>query len=64
MKLDGLTVVFSPELMEIEPRIRGRLLYRITMMDGDEGVLIFAGFTVMWRIHDFAGKRCLDIFME
>ena len=64
MTLEGITVVFSPDVMELDARMRGRLVYRITMMDGEEGVLIFAGYTIVWKVHDFAGRRCLDIWMD
>ncbi len=64
MTLDGIAVVFSPSVMGLDARIRGRLLDRILRMDIPEGTAIFAGFAVEWRVHEFAGRTVLDIYME
>jgi len=55
--LKGATVYYTPSVFELDSRMRGRLLYRLTLVDRfhaesdhSEGVLIFAGLSIWWRI--------------
>jgi hypothetical protein len=69
-QLKGGAVLFSPGVWELDAQIRGRLLYRLSLYktfdddsEHDSGVFIFAGYTVCWRIEEFAGERSLNILL-
>ncbi len=69
--LADCVVLFSPAVAELDARMRGRLIYRISLFDKfsddsdhSEGVVIFAGFSILWRIVEFSGERCLELLME
>ena len=55
--LRGATVYYTPSVFELDSRMRGRLLYRLTLYDRfhpesdhSEGTLIWAGLAIWWRI--------------
>jgi hypothetical protein len=68
-KFEGGKVVITPTVFHIDPQIRGRALYRLTLYnrfsgevdDHSEGSFTFAGYFWVWRIEDFAGERCLTL---
>src|SRR5437016_362102 len=68
--LRGGVVLFSRAVMELDARIRGRLIDRITRFDNfhadslhDEGTLIFAGFSIVWYIDELDGKRRMHVIL-
>jgi hypothetical protein len=68
-KFEGGKVVITQTVFHIDPQIRGRALYRLTLYnrfsrtddDHSEGSFTFAGYFWVWRIEDFAGERCLTL---
>jgi hypothetical protein len=68
-KFEGGKVVITPNVYQIDPRTRGRALYRLTLYnrfsddddDHSEGAFVFSGYFWVWRIEDFAGERCLTL---
>jgi hypothetical protein len=67
----GGIVLMTPAVWDLEPRLRARALYRMTLYqafddesDHSEGVFIFAGYTFVWRIEEFAGERSLTLLMD
>jgi hypothetical protein len=68
-KFEGGKVVITPTVFHIDPQIRGRALYRLTLYsrfsgeddDHSEGSFTFAGYFWIWQIEDFAGERCLTL---
>ncbi len=68
-KFQGGRVVATPSVFHIDPQIRGRALYRLTLYgrfcgdddDHSEGSFTFAGYFWVWKIEDFAGERCLTL---
>jgi hypothetical protein len=68
-KFEGGKVVITPTVYHIDPQIRGRALYRLTLCnrfsddcdDHSEGAFTFAGYFWIWKIDDFAGECCLTL---
>ena len=67
----GGVVLMTPAVWDLEPRLRGRALYRMTMYqafdkdsDHSEGVFIFAGYTFIWRVEEFAGERSITLMTK
>ena len=67
----GGVVLMTPAVWDLEPRLRGRALFRMTIYqafdeesDHSEGVFIFAGWSFHWFIEDFAGQRSITLGME
>lgn len=71
-KFEGGRVVITPTVYEIDPQIRGRALYRLTLYnrfsdggdDHSEGAFTFAGYFWVWKIDEFAGERCLTLSVD
>jgi hypothetical protein len=63
-KFEGGKVVVTATVYHIDPQIRGRALYRLTLYDRfsgekddhSEGAFVFAGYFWVWKIEDFAGE--------
>ena len=59
----------SPAVWELDAQLRGRALDRMsraakfTKDDHSEGLFIFAGYSFIWKIDEFAGERCITLFM-
>lgn len=60
----------TPAVWELPTQIRGRALYRMTMYqafgnesDHREGVFIFAGWSFVWQIDEFAGERSITLML-
>jgi hypothetical protein len=67
----GGLVLMTPAVWDLDAQIRGRALYRLTLYqafdegsDHSEGVFIFAGWTFVWRIEEFAGERSITLMMK
>jgi hypothetical protein len=68
-RFEGGKVLITQSVFHIDPQIRGRALYRLTLYnrfsgeddDHSEGSFTFAGYFWVWRIEDFAGERCLTL---
>lgn len=63
-------VELMPAVKRLDPRMIGRLISAVAMYDRfhaesdhSNGVLIFAGFTVMWELYEEARGLCLLIGM-
>lgn len=57
--LSGGRIELMPAVQELDARIRGRLIYRITISDHfhaesdhSNGSFVFAGWRVFWEIHE------------
>ncbi len=57
--LSGGRIELNKEVEDLDARIRGRLIYRITISDHfhpesdhSNGSFVFAGWRVNWEIHD------------
>ncbi|AVT83684.1 hypothetical protein [Rhodopseudomonas palustris] len=69
--LRNTRVAFCPRCRELDARMRGRLIHRITLYDSfhpddtahDEGVVIFCGWQVWWRMYEIDGVFILEIWM-
>jgi hypothetical protein len=60
----------TPAVWDLPAQLRGRPLYRMTMYqtfdeesDHSEGVFIFAGWTFVWRIAEFAEERSVSLML-
>jgi hypothetical protein len=69
-KFQGGKVVVTPSVFHIDPQIRGRALYRLTLYsrfcgddddDHSEGSFTFCGYFWVWKIVEFASERCLTL---
>jgi hypothetical protein len=66
--LRGAVILFTPEIANWPADFRGRLLYRLTLYqkfsddsDHSEGVFVFAGYSIIWRIAEFAGQLSITL---
>ena len=57
--LTGGRVELTPLVQELDARIRGRLVYRVSIFqtfheesDHSDGLFVFAGFTMFFEIHE------------
>jgi hypothetical protein len=66
----GGLILMTPSVWELPAQLRGRALYRMTVFqkifeesDHSEGVFIFAGYSFVWRIEEFAGELSLTLML-
>lgn len=69
--LSGGRIELMPAVQDLDARIRGRLIYRITISDHfhkesdhSNGRFVFAGFQVFWEIHDEQNGLCMLIGIQ
>jgi hypothetical protein len=66
----GGEILFTPAVYDLEPGLRGRILHRLTLYDRfdpdslhDYGLLICAGYRIIWEIQEVDGRREMTLSM-
>lgn len=64
----GGVVLMTPAVWGLDARIRGRALYRMSIYqkfdnesDHSQGMFIFAGWTFVWYVAEFAGELSITL---
>ena len=71
-ELKGGILLMTPSVWDLEPRLRARAIYRLSLYktfededdDHSSGVFVFAGYVFFFEIREFAGERSITLMMK